>query len=82
MIKIKTEISKIDNLTELNDLSTYIKECKVMLAKTNLSVGMEVWVVQKTKRTPGVITKMKIKKANVDMRGSSYSVPFSMIEAK
>jgi hypothetical protein len=53
-----------------------------MLAKTNLSVGMEVWVVQKTKRTPGVITKMKIKKANVDMRGSSYSVPFSMIEAK
>jgi hypothetical protein len=81
MIGIKTEISKIDNLTELNALSTYIKECKVMLAKTNLSVGMKVWVVQKTKRTEGVITKMKLKKANVDMRGSSYSVPFSMLEA-
>ena len=81
-MNVKTEISKIDNLTELNALSTYISECKVMLAKTNLGVGMKVWVVQKTKRTEGVITKMKLKKANVDMRGSSYSVPFSMLEAK
>ena len=32
--------------------------------------------------TAGVITKMKLKKANVDMRGSSYSVPFSMMEPK
>ena len=74
MLNIKTEISKIDNLTELNALSTYIKECKAHLGRTTLSVGMKVWVVQKTKRTPGVITKMKLKKANVDMRGSSYSV--------
>ena len=82
MKSIKTEISKIDNLTELNALSTYIKECKAHLGRTTLSVGMEVWVVQKTKRTPGVITKMKLKKANVDMRGGSYNVPFSMLEAK
>ena len=79
---IKKEISKIDNLTELNALSTYIKECKAHLGRTTLGVGMEVWVVQKTKRTAGIITKMKVKKANVDMRGSSYSVPFSMLEAK
>ena len=82
MKSIKTEISKIDNLTELNALSTYIKECKAHLGRTTLSVGMVVWVVQKTKRTEGVITKMKLKKANVDMRGASYSVPFSMLEAK
>ena len=82
MNTIKQEISKIDNLTELNALSTYIKECKAHLGRTTLGVGMEVWVVQKTKRTAGIITKMKVKKANVDMRGSSYSVPFSMLEAK
>ena len=44
---IKSEISKIDNLTDLNALTTFISECKVMLAKTTLSVGSKVWVVQK-----------------------------------
>jgi hypothetical protein len=78
---IKSEISKIDNLTDLNALTTFISECKVMLAKTTLSVGSKVWVVQKTKRTPGVITKMNIKKAVVDMNGMSYRVPMSMLEA-
>ena len=82
MNTIKQEISKIDNLTDLNALTTFISECKVMLAKTTLSVGSEVWVVQKTKRTAGVITKMKLKKANVDMNGMSYSVPMAMLEAK
>ena len=82
MNTIKQEISKIDNLTDLNALTSFISECKVHLAKSTLSVGSEVWVVQKTKRTAGVITKMKLKKANVDMRGASYSVPFSMMEAR
>ena len=78
---IKQEISKIDNLTDLNALTTFISECKVMLAKTTLSVGSKVWVVQKTKKTEGVITKMNIKKAVVDMNGMSYRVPMSMLEA-
>ena len=82
MNTIKQEISKIDNLTDLNALTSFISECKVMLAKTTLSVGSEVWVVQKTKRTAGVITKMNIKKAVVDMNGMSYRVPMSMLEAK
>ena len=82
MNTIKQEISKIDNLTELNALTSFISECKVMLAKTTLSVGSEVWVVQKTKRTAGVITKMNIKKACVDMNGMSYRVPLAMLEAK
>ena len=82
MNTIKQEISKIDNLTDLNALTTFISECKVMLAKTTLSVGSEVWVVQKTKRTAGVITKMNIKKALVDMNDMSYRVPLAMLEAK
>ena len=82
MNTIKQEISKINNLTDLNALTSWISECKVMLAKSTLSVGSKVWVVQKTKRTAGVITKMKLKKANVDMNGMSYSVPMAMLEAK
>ncbi len=53
-----------------------------MLSKSTLDVGSCVWVVQKTKRTEGVITKMNIKKAVVSMRGSSYNVPLGMLEAR
>ena len=80
MLSIKNEIRKLDSLSELNELSAFISECKTMLGKTTLAVGSKVWVVQKTKRTAGVITKMNIKKALVDMNGMSYRVPFSMLE--
>ena len=79
-MNLKNEIRKIDSLSELNTLSAWINDCKTMLGKSALSVGSNVLVVQKTKKTPGVITKMNIKKAIVDMRGSSYNVPFSMLE--
>ena len=80
MTNIKNEIRKLSSLSELNELSSFISDCKTMLGKSSLSVGSDVFVVQKTKRTPGVITKMNIKKALVDMRGRIYSVPFSMLE--
>ena len=80
MLSIKNDIRKLDSLSELNELSTFISECKTMLGKSTLVVGSKVWVVQKTKRTAGVITKMNIKKALVDMNGMSYRVPFSMLE--
>ena len=80
MLNIKNEIRKLSSLSELNELSSFISDCKTMLGKTALSVGSKVNVVQKTKKTPGVITKMNIKKALVDMRGRIYSVPFSMLE--
>ena len=81
-VNLKSEISKIDNLTDLNSLTSWVNECKVMLAKSTLTVGSEVWVVQKTKKTAGVITAMNIKKAVVDMNGMSYRVPMSMLESK
>ena len=80
MLSIKNEIRKLSSLSELNELSTFISECKTMLGKSTLVVGSKVWVVQKTKRTAGVITKMNIKKALVDMNGMTYRVPFSMLE--
>ena len=80
LINLKKELRKLDSLSELNDLSVFINECKTMLGKSTLCVGSKVNVVQKTKKTPGVITKMKVKKAIVDMNGMSYNVPLAMLE--
>jgi len=80
MFNLKNEIRKLDNLSELNELSAFINDCKTMLGKSALSVGSDVFVVQKTKKTPGVITKMMVKKALVNMRGRIYRVPFTMLE--
>ena len=79
---LQEEIMKVNNLKELNELSALILHKKTMLGKESLSVGDKVWVVQKTKKTPGVITKMNIKKAIVEMSGMSYNVPFSMLELR
>ena len=80
LINLKKELRNLDSLSELNELSSFISECKTMLGKSTLSVGSKVNVVQKTKKTLGVITKMNIKKAVVDMNGILYNVPFSMLE--
>ena len=80
MLSIKNEIRKLSSLSELNELTSFISDCKTMLGKSTLVVGSKVWVVQKTKKTAGVITKMNIKKALVDMNGMTYRVPFAMLE--
>jgi len=56
-------------------------DVKLMNAKSTLKVGMEVYVVQKTKRELGTITKINIKKAIVQIGSRSYRVPMSMLEA-
>ena len=80
MNNVKTEIQKM-NLAELNDLSDFISQMKVIVGKATLSVGQKVFVVQKTKKTPGTITKINQTKCVVDMSGRSYRVPMSMLEA-
>ena len=67
--------------SELQSLMSYIRTVQETQTKATLNVGDDVWVVQKTKRTPGVIEKVNIKRAIVNMQGSSYNVPLSMIEA-
>ena len=79
-MNIKLEIRKLKSLSELNELSSFVNECKTLLGKAALSIGANVFVVQKTKKTPGVIKKMNVKKAIVEMNGMSYNVPFSMLE--
>jgi hypothetical protein len=76
------EISSIDNLQDLMVLGDFVMKTRNSLGKNTLMNGDTVWVVQKTKRTPGVITKMKVKKALVEMNGMLYNVPFSMLEKR
>ncbi len=69
------------NLSELNALTSFINDVKVMNAKASLSLGQKVFVVQKTKKTPGTITKINQSKCLVDIAGRIYTVPMSMLEA-
>lgn len=66
--------------TELQKLGEFVQGVRVRQTKQSIRVGDDVVVVQKTKRTPGVVKDIKIKRAVVAMRGSLYNVPLSMIE--
>ena len=68
-------------ISELTQVQNLIQEVKTMKAKSALTVGANVFVVQKTKKTPGVVEKINQTRAIVNMKGRSYNVPFSMLEA-
>ena len=82
-----TKLSKINDqlmglsLTELNQVLDMVYDIKTLKAKSVLTVGANVFVVQKTKKTPGVIEKVNQTRAIVNKKGRSYNVPFSMLEA-
>jgi|TARA_R110000744_G_scaffold216982_5_gene335762 hypothetical protein len=67
--------------SELSQIINIAQQIKSISAQVTFNVGDSVWVVQKTKRTSGIIEKMNSKKAVVSMRGSKYNVPFTMLEA-
>ena len=83
LYQIQDAIAKgeFDN-AELSQLVSFIQGVKTRQTKSSISVGDAVWVVQKTKRTPGVVESIKIKKAIVSMRGKRYDVPLSMLAAQ
>ena len=66
---------------DLNEIIDLAQDLKTLKSRVSLKVGQNVFVVQKTKRTAGIIEKVNQKKAQVRMRGSIYNVPFGMIEA-
>ena len=68
-------------ISELTQVQSLIQEVKTMKAKSALTIGANVFVVQKTKKTPGVIEKINQTRAIVNMKGRSYNVPFTMLEA-
>ena len=80
LMKVNDQLMGL-TMSELTQVQSMIQEIKTMKAKAALSVGANVFVVQKTKKTPGVIEKINQKKAIVRMKGALYNVPFAMLEA-
>jgi len=75
------------NLQELT--VTQLKDTKVLIdtiiknkVKYGVSVGAEVYIVQKTKKTPGIITKIMQSRCLVKMKDMTYRVPMTMIELR
>ena len=75
------------NLQELS--ITQLKDTKVLIdtiiknkVKYGVSVGAEVYIVQKTKKTPGIITKIMQSRCLVKMKDMTYRVPMTMIELR
>ena len=80
LVKVSDQLMGL-TISELTQVQSMIQDIKTMKAKSALSVGADVFVVQKTKKTPGVIEKINQTRAIVKMLGRSYNVPFSMLEA-
>jgi hypothetical protein len=82
-----SKLSKINDqlmglsVSELSQVSRMIDSIKTLKSKSSLFVGQNVFVVQKTKKTPGVVEKINQTRALVKMRGTIYNVPFTMLEA-
>lgn len=68
----------IKDLNSMKDMIDNVIKDKV---KNSMVVGQKVNVVQKTKKTPGIITKIMNAKCLVDMSGRIYRVPMTMLEA-
>ena len=80
-IKASLEQIGLYSLSDLNELTAAIKTAKEFSARSSISVGSFVYVVQKTKKTKGIVEKINKTKALVKMRNSVYRVPLTMLEA-
>ena len=81
LVKVTDQLMGL-TISELTQVQSLIQEVKTMKAKSALTVGANVFVVQKTKKTPGVVEKINQTRAIVNMKGRSYNVPFSMLEGE
>ena len=82
MKQLHQQLSSL-NVEELNITKDYISDLIKIKVKSIMRVGMKVNVVQKTKKTPGVITKIMNARCLVKMTvsGTIYRVPMTMLEA-
>ena len=84
---IMSKLSKVSDqlmgltMSELTEVQKIVQDIKTMKAKTAQSVGARVYVVQKSKKTPGTVRKINQTRAIVTMMGRDYNVPFTMLEA-
>ena len=69
----------IKDLNSMKDMINNVIKDKV---KNSMVVGQKVNIVQKTKKTPGVITKIMQSKCLVKCNITTYRVPMTMLEAQ
>jgi len=93
IVKLATLIAKIDDRETMNNVISLIKDQQkivrasaTLVAKAALSVGAKVKVVggKKIQRREGtdqgIIRKINRTKADVDINGSLWTVPMTMLE--
>tara|TARA_B100000287_G_scaffold410263_1_gene438472 strand:+ start:62 stop:346 length:285 start_codon:yes stop_codon:yes gene_type:complete len=88
MKKACDAIKKIDNLEDLeiirrqfNLTRKALKAQKALEAKSTFSVGDKIVVNSRKGSLSGTIVKVNRTRAVCDINGSSYNVPFSIMEA-
>ena len=82
LTEIERQINLIEDLRELQQIQSMVKDRKRAIGnrlKYTLSVGDEVQVSNGSTIDNGTVTKINRTRAVVDMRGGSWTVPFSMI---
>ena len=80
LTEINKQLSSL-NVEDLNITKDYISDLIKTKVKSMMRVGMKVNVVQKTKKTPGVITKIMKARCLVKIKDMTYRVPMTMLEA-
>ena len=80
LTELNKQLSSL-SIEDLNITKDYIKDLSEVKIKSTLKVGSKVNIVQKTKKTPGVITKIMRSKCLVKCSITTYRVPMSMLEA-
>jgi hypothetical protein len=68
------------SITQLNDTKAMIDVLIKSKVKNEMKVGTKVNIVQKTKKTPGVIKKIMQSKCLVECNITTYRVPMTMLE--
>jgi hypothetical protein len=78
-----TIMEQLDSLsvTQLKNTKDIIDVMIKNKVKNEMKVGMNVNVVQKTKKTPGIITKIMNTRCLVKIKDMTYRVPMTMLEA-
>ena len=69
-------------VSDLNKVKNSISEIILTKIKNSLSIGDEVYIVQKSKKDEGIVEKINKSRALVKIGHTCYHVPFTMIEIK
>ena len=82
LTEIEQKINLIEDVRELRQIQQFVKDRRQSLGsrlKYELTVGDNVLVHASNGMDKGTVTKVNRTRAVVDMRGGSWTVPFSMI---